>query len=75
MLIQVKKSRGRVLADALPLCMFNRHSPYRQFVKWDGLNFVGECKHCGEHIRRKEHKVWLREWRDDAETFRPGRAA
>lgn len=71
MFLPAKKSRMRAVTDTLPLCLFNRHAPYRQFVKWDGLNFVGQCKHCGEAIRRKEHRVWLKEWREDAIVAKP----
>lgn len=46
----------------LPLCRFNRHSPDRGKAEWDGLNFVSTCVRCGEPIRRKQHKVWEREW-------------
>jgi hypothetical protein len=34
------------LAD-IPLCLFGMHTPRRTKVKWDGLHFVGACRHCG----------------------------
>ncbi|HWU02739.1 MAG TPA: hypothetical protein VN222_08385 [Novosphingobium sp.] len=45
-----------------PLCLFNRHAPHRNRVKWDGLNFVGTCRHCGKPIRRKAHGGWRSDW-------------
>jgi len=47
---------------SIPLCWFNRHSPKRTRVKWDGLNFVGHCRHCGSHIRRHDDGGWSKEW-------------
>jgi hypothetical protein len=75
MLFQSANGKKKSKELPIPLCVFNRHSPYRQFVRWDGLNFVGHCKHCGEPIRRKEHKVWLKEWREDSPLLKPTRAA
>jgi len=46
------------------LCLFNRHHPTRNRVKWDGFNFVGTCRHCGKPIRRLEHGGWRKEWMD-----------
>ena len=45
----------------LPLCLFNRHSPRRSRVKWDGLNFVGYCRFCGKRIRKYDDKVWQKD--------------
>ncbi|MCB2077610.1 MAG: hypothetical protein KDE55_07920 [Novosphingobium sp.] len=50
----------------LPTCLLNRHSPNRAAVRWDGYSYVGECRWCGERIRRKEHKLWHKEWREEA---------
>ena len=44
------------------LCLFNRHHPTRNRVKWDGFNFVGTCRHCGKPIRWLEHGGWRKEW-------------
>jgi len=65
-MFQPVKPRPKRARLSLPLCVFNRHDPYRQFVKWDGLNFVGECRHCGAQIRRKEHRVWHKDWIADS---------
>ncbi len=45
-----------------PLCWFNRHSPKRSRVKWDGLNFVGICRNCKKPIRRRDKGRWEKEW-------------
>ena len=53
----------------LPLCLLNRHAPRRSKVRWDGFNFVGNCRSCGARIRRREGGGWQRDWRrDPAET-------
>ena len=51
----------------ISLCRFGRHTPVRDEAKWDGLHFIGTCKHCGIPIRRKAHKQWLKEWLADTE--------
>lgn len=50
------------MALRLPLCLFNRHTPNRHRVKWDGLNFVGTCRFCKSPIRKVEHRGWRKEW-------------
>jgi hypothetical protein len=55
-------------------CLFNRHVPRRSAAKWDGLDFVGTCRHCGARIRRKAHKTWLREWMEEADGDPPASA-
>lgn len=47
----------------IPLCVLNRHQPIRRDVVWDGLNYVGTCSFCGEAIRRKSRRKWLRDWK------------
>lgn len=47
---------------SVPFCLFDRHSPIRSGVTWDGLNYVGTCRHCDSAIRRKSHRVWTRDW-------------
>ena len=42
------------MALRLPLCLFNRHAPTHNRVKWDGFNFVSTCRYCAQPIRRKE---------------------
>ena len=44
------------------LCFFNRHEPVRTDVRWDGSNYVGSCRLCGEKIRRQKHNLWRLEW-------------
>jgi hypothetical protein len=46
----------------LLLCLFNKHSPKRETTRWDGLNYVGTCRHCGRKIRRKSRSNWKRDW-------------
>jgi len=70
-MFQPVKPRAKRLRLSLPLCVFNRHDPYRQFVKWDGLHFVGECRHCGAQIRRKEHRVWHKDWIEGGRVAEP----
>ena len=40
------------------LCLFNRHQPDRNRVKWDGLDYLATCRSCGKPIRRIRHKLW-----------------
>lgn len=54
------------LAD-IPLCLFGRHTPRRNKVKWDGLHFVGACRHCGTALRRKDHGGWVKDWMSQPE--------
>jgi hypothetical protein len=39
-------------------CSLNRHVPVRSKVRWDGMNYVGHCRGCGQCIRRKERLQW-----------------
>lgn len=50
------------MALRLPLCLFNRHAPTRNRVKWDGLNFVGTCRFCKRTIRKQHHGGWHKDW-------------
>jgi hypothetical protein len=43
------------------LCLFDKHSPKRAETEWDGLNYVGTCRHCGHRIRR----IAKGKWRND----------
>ena len=49
------------MALRLPLCLFNRHAPRRNKVRWDGLNFVGTCRFCSKPIRKVNEKIWRRD--------------
>ena len=40
------------------LCLFNRHRPDRNRVKWDGKDYIATCRSCGRPIRRIRHKQW-----------------
>jgi len=46
----------------LSLCLINRHAPKRHRVKWDGLHFVGTCRHCHKAIRRQDQGGWRADW-------------
>ncbi len=46
----------------LPLCFINRHRPDRARAKWDGLHYVGTCRHCGARIRRRDAGHWQKDW-------------
>jgi hypothetical protein len=43
---------------ARALCRFNRHTPDRENVRWDGHDFVGHCQHCGQAITRVAKGKW-----------------
>jgi hypothetical protein len=59
------------MALNLPLCIFNRHTPNRHRVKWDGLNFVGTCRFCKSPIRKIDRRGWRKEWMSDAHLAGP----
>ena len=50
----------------IPLCWFNRHTPNRNRVKWDGVSFVGTCRFCGDKVRRREKGSWVKDWTEQA---------
>jgi hypothetical protein len=54
------------MALRLPLCLFNRHAPTRNRVKWDGLNFVGTCRFCKKAIRKQHHGSWRKDWMESS---------
>lgn len=54
-----------------PLCLFNRHAPQRNRVKWDGLNFVGHCRFCKRDIRKKHYGSWHKDWLADRSSNKP----
>jgi hypothetical protein len=56
---------------ALPLCLFNRHSPRRNRVKWDGLHFVGPCRFCDKPVRRLDKGRWVKDWMEEAPAQKP----
>jgi hypothetical protein len=39
-------------------CLLNRHDPDRKEVKWNGHDYVGECRHCGASIVRVARRDW-----------------
>jgi hypothetical protein len=41
-------------------CFINQHEPRRRDITWDGLTFVGNCRHCGKPIERNSHRDWRR---------------
>jgi hypothetical protein len=45
-------------------CLVGRHEPVRNEVEWDGLTYVGKCRHCRTPIARKGKRDWRR--RDEA---------
>ena len=55
----VSRPEGVLMLLPMPMCLFNRHKPNRAKAKWDGADFVANCRHCGTRIRRKEHKLWI----------------
>jgi len=38
--------------------LFDRHAPKRRDVEWDGLTYVGTCRHCGAPVERHGHHDW-----------------
>ncbi|MEO0030943.1 MAG: hypothetical protein RIS94_701 [Pseudomonadota bacterium] len=45
-------------------CSFNRHRPERKTVRWNGVQYRAECRHCGQGIQRQP----LGGWRVQAES-------
>jgi hypothetical protein len=43
---------------SFPGCLFNRHRPQRRGVSWDGRQYIGECRDCGEPIQRHGRRDW-----------------
>ncbi len=41
-------------------CLLGRHDPSRRKVEWNGRQFFGECRHCGQPIKRVAHRTWRR---------------
>lgn len=39
-------------------CLIGQHRPRNGTVRWDGLNFAGECKGCSKPIFRNRHGRW-----------------
>lgn len=39
-------------------CMVNRHDPDRKAVRWNGHDYVGDCRHCGVPIERVARRKW-----------------
>ncbi len=42
------------------LCLFDKHAPKRSTTYWDGMSYVGDCRHCGRSIRRAARHKWRR---------------
>ncbi len=42
----------------LATCLLNRHNPDRNDVKWNGHDYIGECRHCGSPIIRISRRRW-----------------
>jgi len=40
------------------LCLLNSHRPIREGIGWNGMTYVGKCKHCGSEIRRRDRGGW-----------------
>jgi hypothetical protein len=41
-------------------CQANQHVPHRRDVEWDGIGYVGTCRHCNTPIYRHKHRDWRR---------------
>ncbi|MEO0031528.1 MAG: hypothetical protein RIS94_1286 [Pseudomonadota bacterium] len=39
-------------------CLFDRHRPLREGVRWNGTHYVAGCRHCGKAIQRQTHCGW-----------------
>lgn len=39
-------------------CALDRHAPVRRNVAWNGLAYVGNCRHCEAAIQRMGHRNW-----------------
>ncbi|MFO6446440.1 hypothetical protein ACLBKU_04780 [Erythrobacter sp. NE805] len=42
-------------------CLLNRHDPDRKQVRWNGYDYVGECRHCGAPIVRHSRRNWRKQ--------------
>ncbi len=42
------------------VCAMDRHQPVRREVTWDGKQYAGHCRHCGEPIVRIGSRKWRR---------------
>lgn len=40
------------------LCIFDKHAPKRSRTDWDGVSYVGRCRHCNARIRRISPHKW-----------------
>lgn len=40
------------------LCLLGRHEPLRRNVSWDGLTYIGQCRHCDRDIERASRRNW-----------------
>jgi hypothetical protein len=40
------------------LCAIGHHRPARQYVRYDGTNYTGECRRCQADIVRVSRKKW-----------------
>lgn len=51
---------GRALGNLLGRlrCRFGRHRPVRKAVRWNGLHYRAECRHCGAVIQRLPLGGW-----------------
>lgn len=45
----------------LPFCLFNRHRPSPPSVRWNGANYLGQCRDCRQPIRKSGRGFWKRQ--------------
>ena len=43
-----------------PLCLFNRHAPEADNVRWRGLNRASTCRWCKADIHQDTGKRWVK---------------
>jgi len=39
-------------------CQTNNHDPHRRDVEWNGMGYVGTCRHCETPIYRHKRRDW-----------------
>jgi hypothetical protein len=44
----------------LTYCQFDRHRPKLDTVHWNGTHHVGQCRSCGNAIRKSGKGYWKR---------------
>jgi len=49
----------------LAACLLDRHDPNRRDASWNGMTYIGECRHCGAAIERLSRRKWRKRSAED----------